>query len=327
MSEEQIITQDEMDALLSGVTEGDVEAETGSPTPKGEVLQYDFVHPTHKLDAKLPVLDLINERVAKLLGPALSLVIHKPVKVSVSGVESLRYSDYSSALTQGMNLNRIHMHPLPGTAMVNMDASIALILVDYFFGGVGKISEEPMMQDYTETEQRIIDRALTATYHSITDAWADTYIVQPTFLRSETSLRATSPSNPDDVLIACKFNIETEAGSGQLHLTMPYSMIEPIKPLLVSSINRHPNDDAEWARLFSERVLDANIDLQGVFARSEISLGELLNLNDGDLIPVGQSRSADFFAEKLPMFSANIGVSNGKVSAKIVNQDTSGYAN
>ncbi len=318
MSDEQIITQDEMDALLSGVTEGDVQAETGVPAPKGEVVEYDFVHPRHQLESSLPVLDVINEKMAKQLGPALSLVIHKPMTVTVSGVETLRYSDYSSALTQGMSLNRIRLNPLPGSAMLNIDANIVLIMVDYFFGGAGKIPEGPMMRDYTGTELRIIDRVLEVCYRAISDAWSEVYGLSPEFMRRESSLRATNPANPDDVLVTCKFNIETEAGNGEFHLAMPYSMLEPIRPLLVSSIERHPKDDGEWARAFSERVLDANIDLQGVFARSEISLGELLNLNDGDLIPVGQSRTAEFYAEKLPLFTAQIGVSNGKVSAKVM---------
>lgn len=318
MSDEQIITQDEMDALLSGVSEGDVLADTGAPAPTGEVVEYDFVHPRHQLESTLPVLDVINEKLAKQLGPALTRVIHKPVTVTVSGVETLRYSDYSSALTQGMCLNRIKLNPLPGNAMLNIDANIALTMVDYFFGGSGKIPEGPLMRDYTGTELRIIDRVLNAWFDKISEAWSEVEGLRPEFVRRESSLRATNPANPDEVLVTCKFSVETEAGKGECHLAMPYSMLEPVKPLLISSIERHPNDDGEWARAFSERVLDAGVDLQGVFARSEISLGELLNLNDGDLIPVGQSRSAEFYVEKLPLFNAQIGVSSGKVSAKVL---------
>lgn len=327
MSEEQIITQDEMDALLSGVSEGEVEAETGTPTPDGEVLRYDFVHPQHQLDASLPVLHVINEKLAKTLGPALSLVVHKPVDVEVVGVDMLKYGEYTEGLPPGTSLNRIKMHPLSGNAMFNLDPTITLIMVDVFFGGAGKVSDEPLQRDYTATEQRIIGKVLEACFESTMDAWSETYEFRPEFIRSESSLRATSPANPAEVMITSRFKLTMATGEGEFHIALPYSMIEPIRPFLVSNIERKPVFDPEWSNLFAERIMDAEIDINGVLDRTEISLGDLLNMTDGDLIPIGQNRSAEFYAEHLRLFDAMIGVSNGRVSAKIAPTEPGGQWN
>lgn len=327
MSDEQIITQDEMDALLSGVSEGEVEAETGTPTPTGDVLSYDFVHPQHQLDSSLPVLHVINERVAKLLGPSLSLVVHKPIGAEVIALDMLKYQEYAENLEQGTSLNRIKLHPLPGNAMVNLESGITLAMVDVFFGGKGKLPEGPLTRDYSITEQRLIGKMLDATFQCMSSAWAEVFEIQPEFIRAESSLRATSPSNPADVMVTSRFRLTLGEGEGELHIALPYSMIETIKPLLTSSIERKPVYNPQWSASFAERIMDAEIDINGVLDRSEISLGELLSMGDGDLIPIGQNRTAEFYAEHLRLFDAMIGVSNGKVSAKIVPTEPGGSWN
>lgn len=327
MSDEQIITQDEMDALLSGVSEGEVEAETGTPKPMGDVLSYDFVHPQHQLDTSLPVLHVINEKMAKSLGNALSLVVHKPIRADVVALDMLKYQEYAESLEQGTSLNRIKLHPLPGNAMLNLGSGITLAMIDVFFGGNGKMQEGPMTRDYSITEQRLIGRLLDAAFECMESAWAEVYDIKPEFIRSESSLRATSSSNPADVMITSRFRLSLGEGEGELHIAIPYSMIEAIKPLLTSSIERKPVYDPEWSNLFAERIMDAEIDINGILDRSEISLGELLSMNDGDLIPIGQNRTAEFYAEHLQLFDAMIGVSNGKVSAKIVPTEPGGSWN
>lgn len=327
MSEEQIITQDEMDALLSGVSEGEVEAETGTPEPSGEVTEYDFVHPQHQLEDSLPVLHVINEKMAKALAPALSLVVHKPVDVEVISVDMLKYSEYAEGLTAGTSLNRVKLHPLTGSAMFNIEPAITLIMVDVFFGGLGKAHQGPLERDYTGTEHRIIRKVLDASFNCVTAAWAETYDFHPEFIRSESSLRANSPSNPAEVMITTRFKLTMASGEGEFHIAMPYSMIEPIRPYLISSIERKPVFDAAWSNLFAERIMDAEIDINGILDRSEISLGDLLNMTDGDLIPIGQNRSAEFYAEHLRLFDAMIGVSNGRVSAKLAPAEAGGQWN
>lgn len=316
--DEQIITQDEMDALLSGVSEGEVEAETGAPEPKGDIHAYDFVHPQYQLDSSLPVLHVINEKMAKALGPALSLVVHKPVYAEPVGLDMVKYQEYAENLEKGTSLNRVKLHPLQGNAMFNIESGIVLSMVDVFFGGNGNVPEGPLERDYSITEHSFIKKLLDAVFQCMADSWAEVYELKPEFIRSETSLRATSPANPADVMVTSRFKLSLPMREGELHIAIPYSMIDPIKTRLTSSIERKPVYDPEWSALFAERIMDAEIDINGILDRSEISLGELLSMNDGDLVPIGQNRSAEFFAEHLHLFDAMIGVSNGKVSAKVV---------
>ncbi len=321
-SVDELISQDEMETLLKGVSEGDLAVETMDDREPGQAIKYDFAHPAHKLNARLPMMAVINDRIATELAPNLSLLLHQPVEVMVEDFTTYKFQEYTHSLPASVSISRIKLHPLPASSIIAMEGGLVFTLVDCFFGGSGHQSKKTLRRTFTPTEQRIIERLLEVTLQTIADAWQPTFPLQPEYVRSELSTEITSPANPAEVMLVTKFKIELTHGSGELHISIPYASIEPARAALTAALDKPEERDADWAQHFADMVIDAPVELQGVIAETELSLGELLSLKEGDFIPLGKGNRAKFLAENIPLFEATIGAANGMISAKVVDSDS-----
>ncbi len=318
MSQEELITQDEMESLLQGVSEGDVEFDPPPEPVSGEIVPYDFAYPPYKLKAHLPLLEVVNERFMRALAAELSRQYHQDVQVSLLGFEASKFHDYSHSLPDVMSLNRIQVEPLPGTGLMCLDAPLVFFLVDSFFGGTGQQPDLDGKSDFTPTEQRLIERTLDSAFHAMQQAWETVHPVRPRFVRPEINRQITSPANPSEVLLVSRFRVQLRLGGGEFHVVLPYSMLEPIRHELSAALDAPRDGDQAWETAFREAAFDAPLELRGVLAETEVSLAELLRLQPGDFIPLGQGHRAQFFADDIPVFEAVIGHSNGMISAKLV---------
>ena len=320
---DELITQDEMDTLLKGVSEGDLDVETVSDLEPGTARKYDFAHPAHKLNAHLPIMSVINDRIAKKLGPDLSAQFHQPVNVSIEDFSACKFQEYTHSLPTLVSINRIKLHPLPTSSLISMDGGLIFTLVDSFFGGTGQRGNKDITRAFTPTEQRIIQKTVDTMLEAVKQAWQPTFPLNPEFMRSELSTEITSPTNPAEVLLVTRFKIGLEFGSGEMHIAIPYSSIEPARPALTAALDKPNEDDNQWASDFTEMVIDAPIELQGIIAETDLTLGELLSLKAGDFIPLGKGNIASFYSENIPLFEASIGASNGMISAQLIDQENS----
>ncbi len=318
MSQEELITQDEMESLLQGVSEGDVAFDPPPEGPSGEIVPYDFAYPPYKLKAHLPLLEVINERFTRALAAELSRQYHQDVQVGQLGFEASKFHDYSHGLPDLMSLNRIEVRPLPGTGLMCLDAPLVFFLVDSFFGGTGQTPALDDKREFTPTEQRLIERTLDSAFRAMRQAWETVHPIEPRFLRPEINRQITSPANPAEVLLVARFKVELRLGGGEFHVVLPYSMLEPIRHELTAALDKPRDGDQAWEAAFREAAFEAPLELRGVLGETEISLAELLRLQPGDFIPLGQGQKARFFADDIPVFEAFIGAANGMISAKLV---------
>ena len=318
---DELISEDEMETLLKGVSEGDLAVETMESREPGKAIKYDFAHPAHKLNARLPMLAVINDRIATDLAPDLALLLHQPVEVMVEEFTAYKFQEYTHSLPASVSISRIKLHPLPASSIIAVEGSLVFTLVDCFFGGNGHQSKQTLRRHFTPTEQRIIERVLDVMLRTIGSAWQTTFPLQPKYVRSELSTEITSPANPAEVMLVTKFKIELIHGSGELHIAIPYASIEPARAALTAALDKPEARDADWAQRFADMVIDAPVELQGVIAETELSLAELLSLKEGDFIPLGKGNRARFLAENIPLFEATIGAANGMISAQLVDSD------
>ncbi len=319
MSEPQgIITQDEMDTLLKQVSDGEVEGASAADLPKGKVIYYDFRHPQHRLKGRLPLLEVINERFAERLAEELSLMIHQTVKVSTVAHAAHRMHEYTQALPATISLSRIQLEPLPGSALVCMDATLVFRLVDSFFGGSAQGRATPSgKRGFTPSERRLVERTLERVYTALSAAWAPVMAITPKFIRSEIPSQIKSPANPAEVAVATRFSVELPLGNGELHLVIPYLTLEPARALLTAAVDKPPTNNAIWRQEFIDAVLDSTIEIKGVVAETELSLGELMQLQPGDFIPLTQSQRALFYSDNIALFEATVGTANGMLNVRI----------
>lgn len=321
MSDSEVLSQDEVDSLLQGVSEGDVEIDATPPATAENPQPYDFAYPSHKLQTRLPVLDIINDRFCKVLSPALTAFLHQPVEVGILDFGTSKFLDYTQKLPASVSINRIRLDPLPGTSLICLEGSLVFTLVDCFFGGAGHANNNPGTRNFTPTERRIVERTLQRTLEAIDTAWQNHFEIRPEFIREDTNTQVTNDANPAEVMIVSRFKVKLELGEGELHIAIPYASFEPARAELTATLDNIDEADQSWSMEFTDRVIDANVELQGIIGESEISLGELMKLQTGDFIPLGQGNQVTFYSEQIPLFEATVGASNGMISAQLAGQD------
>ena len=312
-----LLSQDEIDALLHGVDSGAVETETPPPAP-GEARQYDFASQDRIVRGKLPTLEMINERFARTWRIGLFNLLRRSADLSVRGIDLVRFGEYMHSLQVPNNLNLVKMKPLRGTALIVYEPRLVYTVVDNFFGGNGKFHTRIEGREFTPTEMRVIQLLLKQTFADLVDAWAPVMPVDFEYLNSEVNPHFANIISPRDYIVVSRFHCELEGGGGEVHIALPYSMLEPIREQLDAGVQSDRIEkDESWTRAMHAQLQEAMVELSSVIARRQISLRELSRMKVGDIIPIDLLPAAPLHVEHMPLFSGEFGVHNGRNAIKV----------
>ncbi len=313
-----LLSQEEIDALLHGVDAGDVETETDEGLPPGEAQAYDFTSQDRIVRGRLPTLEMVNERFARYFRISLFGMLRRSAEISVSGVQMMKFSEYVHSLFVPTSLNLVKVHPLRGTTLFVFDPKLVFILVDNYFGGDGRFPFKIEGREFTATEQQVIQRVLRQSFEDLVKAWKPVMDVSFDYQNSEVNPQFANIVSPSEVVVVSSFHIELEGGGGEMHVTMPYSMIEPIREILDAGIQSDRSDiDDRWRNAIREDMKSAEIELTSTLAEVRIRVQQLLELKPGDVIPIDFPSRVTLVAESIPVFEGRVGVSNGKRAVKI----------
>lgn len=303
-----LLSQDEIDALLMGVDSGAVDTEP-PPAEPGVARQYDFATQERIIRGRLPTLEMINERFARTWRIGLFNLLRRSATLSVRGIHMIRFSEYMHSLQVPTNLNIIKMKPLRGTGIVMMEPRLVYTLVDNFFGGIGKYPAKIEGREFTATEMRVIQLMLQQAFTDLTEAWAPVMPVEFEHVNSEVNPHFANIISPRDYIAVSKFHVELEGGSGEFHIALPYSMLEPIRELLDAGLqsDRVDGDDG-WAEALRAQLHDAEVELSTTIAERSISLRQLSKLKTGDVIPIDLKEVVEVRVEGVPMFGGRFGI-------------------
>jgi len=311
-----LLSQDEIDALLHGVDSGAVATE--APPAPGEARQYDFASQDRIVRGKLPTLEMINERFARTWRIGLFNLLRRSADLSVRGIDLMRFGEYMHSLQVPTNLNLVKMKPLRGTALVVFEPRLVFTTVDNFFGGTGKFHTRIEGREFTPTEMRVIQLLLKQTFADLVDAWAPVMPVEFEYMNSEVNPHFANIISPREYIVVSRFHVELEGGGGELHIALPYAMLEPIRELLDAGVQSDRIEkDETWTRALRTQLQDAEVEVSSAIASRQISLRELSRLKVGDVIPIELPRTVTVRVEQMPLFSGEFGTHNGKNAIKI----------
>ena len=311
-----LLSQDEIDALLHGVDSGAVATEP--PPAPGEARAYDFASQDRIVRGKLPTLEMINERFARTWRIGLFNLLRRSADLSVRGIDLVRFGEYMHSLQVPTNLNLVKMKPLRGTAIVVFEPRLVFTVVDNFFGGNGKFHTRIEGREFTPTEMRVIQLMLRQTFADLADAWAPVMPVEFEYLNSEVNPHFANIISPRDYIVVSRFQVELEGGGGELHVAFPYAMLEPIREQLDAGVQSdRVEKDEGWIRAMRAQLQDAEVELSSAIARRQISLRELSRLKVGDIIPIELARIVQLQVEQMPLFSGEFGIHNGRNAIKV----------
>ncbi|MFA5530660.1 MAG: flagellar motor switch protein FliM [Thiohalomonadaceae bacterium] len=321
MAVNDLLSQDEIDALLHGVSDGDIETDSGEGFELGAVRQYDFTSEDRIVRGRMPTLEMINERFSRHFRISLFNMLRRSAEISVGGVEMMKFAEYVHTLFVPTSLNMVKVRPLRGTGLVVLDPKLVFIVVDNYFGGDGRYHAKIEGREFTPTEQRVIQMLLNLAFNDLHEAWAPVMNIDFEFMNSEVNPQFANIVSPTEVVVTSKFHIELEGGGGDLHITMPYSMLEPIREILDAGIQSDRTDtDDRWITSLREEVKGAEVELESTLASVQLSLRDILNMKPGDVIPIEMPEQVTLRAEQVPVFRGTLGVSNENLAIKIVEQ-------
>lgn len=315
---QDLLSQDEIDALLHGVDEGDIEPEHDIDATG--VKAYDLTSNDRIVRGRMPTLEMINERFARYTRISMFNFLRRSADVASGGVQIMKFGEYVHTLYVPTSLNLVKMRPLRGTALFILDAKLVFKLVDNFFGGDGRHAKIEG-REFTPTEVRVVQLVLGQIFKDMMEAWGPVMKLDFEYVGSEVNPAMANIVSPSEVVVVSTFHIELDGGGGDLHLTFPYSMIEPIREVLDAGVQSDVDDvDERWLQSLREDILDARVPIHGTLVERDITLREVAALKAGDVIPVDIPEEFVLQANGVPVFRGKMGISNENLAVKIIDQ-------
>ena len=315
---QDLLSQDEIDALLHGVDDGDIGPE--EEVDSAGVKSYDLSSNDRIVRGRMPTLEMINERFARYTRISMFNFLRRSADVASGGVQIMKFGEYVHTLYVPTSLNLVKMRPLRGTALFIMDAKLVFKLVDNFFGGDGRHAKIEG-REFTPTEVRVVQLVLTQVFADMIEAWAPVMPLEFEYVGSEVNPAMANTVSPSEVVVVSTFHIELDGGGGDLHLTIPYSMIEPMREVLDAGVQSDVDDvDERWQLSLREDIMDAKVPLHGTLVERDITLREVAALKKGDVIPVELPDDFVLEANGIPVFRGKMGISNENLAVKITDQ-------
>jgi flagellar motor switch protein FliM len=312
---QDLLSQDEIDALLHGVDDGDIETE--DETDAEGVKNYDLTSQDRIVRGRMPTLEMINERFARYTRISLFNLLRRNADVASGGVQILKFGEYIHTLYVPTSLNLVKIRPLRGTCLFILDAKLVFKLVDNFFGGDGRHAKIEG-REFTPTEIRIVQMVLEQVFVDMKEAWNAVMKVDFEYSGSEVNPAMANIVSPSEVVVVSTFHIELDGGGGDMHVALPYSMIEPIREVLDAGVQSDVDEvDERWITALQQDILEAEVPVNAALIKQRISLGKLAGLKPGDIIPVDMPETVTVTANGTPIFLARIGQCNEFLALKI----------
>ena len=314
-----LLSQDEIDALLHGVDEVEEEdVEEGGGASSASTLDYDFSSQDRIVRGRMPTLELVNERFARHMRISLFNMMRRTAEVSINGVQMIKFGEYIHTLFVPTSLNMVRFRPLKGTGLITMEARLVFILVDNFFGGDGRYHAKIEGREFTPTERRIIQMLLKLIFEDYKEAWSPVMDVSFEYLDSEVNPAMANIVSPTEVIVISSFHIELDGGGGDFHVALPYSMLEPIRELLDAGVQSDREDtDYRWSKALRDEIMDVYVDLSTQLLEMELPLNQIMELKDGDIIPIEMPEHITVYIEDLPTYRAKLGRCRDNVALQI----------
>ena len=308
------LSQDEVDSLLRIVTGETAEAEEDATAAR----PYNVASNERIVRGRMPTMEVINERFARLLRVSMFNLVRRTADVSVGQVRVIKFVDFIRNLVLPTNMNLVQAKPLRGNALFIFDPNLVFMVVDTMFGGDGRFHTRVEGREFTQTEHRIIQNILAAVFEAYTKAWEPVYPLEFEFVRSEMNPQFANIATPNELVVVSTFEIDFNEVGGAVNICLPYSMIQPIRELLFSAMQGdHLSEDQNWNKLMARQIKSADIELVAVLGDAKLTVEELMKVRVGDILPLTVDENIQAFVNNVPVMECKYGIFNNQYSIKV----------
>lgn len=323
---QQILSQDEVDALLQGIT-GESQKLEQEEVPQGAIRDYDLASQERIVRGRMPTMEIINERFARNIRIGLFNFIRKSPEVSIGGIKVQKYSAFLREIVVPTNFNIVSVRPLRGSGLIVCDPNLVFAVIDALFGGAGKFHTRIEGRDFSPTEQRVITRLVEVIIGEYRKAWHGIYPLDLEYQRSEMQPQFANIATPSEIVVATSFTLEIGDTSGSVHFCIPYSTLEPIRDVLYSTVQGDSSEpDRRWVNLLKTQIQSAEVELVAELGHAPATVEQLLAFKPGDFVELDLEQVIHAKVDGVPVFDCYYGTSNGKYAVKIDRLITSNNA-
>ena len=295
----QVLSQDEVDALLNAVSDSDesIDSEDFSYDDV-DIQAYDLTNQDRVIRGRMPILDIIYERFIRSFRVSLSNSLRKISSISIISTDLLKFGEFVNTLPIPSCMCIMRFNELRGPVLMVFESKLAYAIIDSYFGGTDRPFTKLDGKEFTQIELSFMKKVMDMAISDLDEAWAPVHRVDAQYLRTEINPQFVGVVPPSDVIITTTFEVEFESASGTIMVVVPYSTIEPIKQKLSSSFQTdNEMADSIWTSALNEHIKEATSNLSVKLGEATISVGDLVNLEIGDVIPLNQEVSGEVSLE------------------------------
>lgn len=314
---DSFLSQDEVDALLEGVT-GESQKVEKEVVPTGGVRPYNLSSQERIVRGRMPTMEIVNERFSRNLRIGLFNFIRRSPEISVGAVQVQKYSAFLRDLAVPTNFNIMAVRPLRGNGLVVCEPTLLFGVIDSLYGGNGKFHTRIEGRDFSPTESRVITRLVEVVAEEYKKAWMGVYPLELAYQRSEMQPQFATIATPSEIVVSTSFTLEIGDITGSLHLCIPYATLEPIRDVLYSSVQGDAIEvDRRWVRLLGHEIQAAEVTMVAELAKTEATVEQLLAMQVGDFLELDRLQSIQAKIEGVPLFECQYGTHKGKYALRI----------
>ncbi len=315
---EQILSQEEIDALLNAMDSGEVDLDQKDDKADNVTVKpYDLTAQALTLRDQFDALDEVYDKFVNILNSSLTSSLQRTIGVKLSSKEIVKFGEFLQAFANPTGFVIYSMKPLIGSAMLAMEPKLGFSLIDCMFGGEGK--PLPKIREFTEIEKHMLSKIYHTILHDLEMAWKVAYEIKIDIKKTETKPEFVNLVSPSDLVLAFVFEISGEHFSGNIHICTPYLMLEPIKDKLSSRYLREKDRAHVFRDQLGKLLRDTSLNLVAELGTTVYSIRDILELEIGDIIrlPTGPKEPVIINVEKVPKYFGMPGVMNGSKAVKI----------
>ena len=329
----QVLSQDEVDALLNAVNYDEEESDnpesgdgnSGGPKKsndeaEGDIQEYDLTNQDRIIRGRMPILEIIYERFIRLFRVSLSNSLRKISSMSMISSDILKFGEFINTLPIPSCMCILRFNELRGPALLVFESKLAYAIIDSYFGGTDRPFANMEGKEFTQIELSFMKKVMDMAISDLEEAWAPVHRVEAQFLRTEINPQFVGVVPPSDVVVATTLEIEFESALGTMMIVIPYSTLEPIKQKLSSNFQTdNEMVDSIWIQAMNTHIQDIAANMVVKLGETEMTIGALLNLEIDDVIMLGQESSGEvnMEVEGIEKMKGIIGVYKGNRAIQI----------
>ncbi|MCX7965493.1 MAG: flagellar motor switch protein FliM [Syntrophorhabdaceae bacterium] len=323
---EQILTQEEIDALLSGLSDGSIEpeqikeAESKEKVEQKDVKEFDILRWTRTKKENLPTLQFIYERFSKSLQSSLSLFLEKDVEIEHTPIQNIEYREFIKSLPLPTNMNIVTTENLNGFFIIIFDTKVIFYVLETLFGNPNPSVTRIEGRDFTKIELYIIKRLVDIVSSEMEKAWAPVFPIKCRYSRSEMNPNYVTLISQEETVTVSQFTIELGNVGGWMKVCIPYAILETIKEFLISTPSREDMEMRQrWVEKVKENLSNVPVEIKALLGTKKMSLKDFMNIKEGSVIIMDKyvNESVEILIGDKRKFKGKLGILKGNKAVQI----------